>query len=288
MEDLKKKLNTLEEERSAVNKELDESKTEAIELIREALKEGKKKEELLAMGFLKEYIEEVEGTENLPDSGGFRAPDEKVEPNHEDKKKFLEMIEKIKSNKINIDKLKEELSLLQQEKLDAEKNNINTITTIEPEEKKVVEVPKSEPGKETKKENIEELNSQKLKIEVEKVIKSFANTLEEKGVVYKSLDIESKGDSFHIVAHLAGTGLKRIAIGKPKFIADIKSRDGKIIVPHNELEASGVVKTFVKQEAIDKFANTIGDEIKKYIEKSRGKEVERIDIENGVLKITYK
>lgn len=138
------------------------------------------------------------------------------------------------------------------------------------------------------KKDIEELGEAKLKIEIEKVIKKFAETLKKKNIAYKGLDIEKKSDGFHLVAHLTGTGLKGLVIQNPDFIADIKSRDGKIIVPTHKLDANDIVKAFVKQEDIDKFADTIGEEIKKYIEEDRKKKVERIDIENGVLKITYK
>jgi hypothetical protein len=154
-------------------------------------------------------------------------------------------------------------------------------------EKKITENEPSKQSVEVKKD-IEQLTPEKLKIEIEKVIKKFADKLKKNNIAYKDLDINKKGKGFNIVAHLEGTGWKSFLIGNPNFIADIQSEDGKIVIPYHKLEANDLVSSLTPKKDIDNLANTLGEEIKKYIEGDRKKEVERIDIENGVLKITYK
>lgn len=155
------------------------------------------------------------------------------------------------------------------------------------EDKMKTETQKPEPAKENKKD-IEGLTALQFKKEIEKVVKKFAETLKKKNIAYEDLDITGTGTGFRIVANLTGTGFKGIAIGNPSFIAEIKSVNGKINVPYHKLEANSIVKAFVEQEDIDNFANTLGDKITKYLESDRKKEVERIDIENNILNITYK
>ncbi len=163
----------------------------------------------------------------------------------------------------------------------------------QPERTKVkLELEKTEPPQESKKD-IEPLTKEQLKIEIEKVIKKFAEKLKEKNVAYKDLDITKTSRGLHLVAHLTGTGsgvtgkLKAVAAGNPDFIADLASVDGKIIVLSHKLEANAVVNALVNPQEIEKFARSIGEEVKNYIEEDRKKKVARLDIEGETLKITY-
>jgi len=135
--------------------------------------------------------------------------------------------------------------------------------------------------------NVEIMDITKLKIEIEKVIRKFADKLKEQNIAYKSLDINGTGNGFHIVAHLKGTGLKGIAIGNPNFIVDIKALDGQIKVVNHEFDANSIVRALAPKDKIDNLANTLGEEIKKYIEEDRKKVVKRIEIENNALKVIY-
>ncbi len=233
----------------------------------------------------------------------------------ENEKELNELLAKIKEREINIEKMDKrrkeiEVRLLELKKIaSGEKTTAASVIEVEnpvqPEKKEIVNVSEELENNiqqrrqevadkmEIKKEDIEELPEAKLKIEIEKVIKQFAEKLKEKNVAYKSLEVKSTGTGFHIVAHLEGEGegfigrIKAAGVGNPNFIADIKSIDGKIKVVSYDFDANPVVKAFTPQDKIDDLVNTLGEKIKTYIEKDRNKTVARIDIENGILKITY-
>jgi len=151
---------------------------------------------------------------------------------------------------------------------------------------------KTEPKKEnkkTKESDVDTFDRDKLETEVEKVIKMFAEDLKKKNIKYENLNITTNERGFHLVAHMSGIGFgTSFLIGKPNFVADIECKDGKIIVLNHRLEANHFVNSFVNQEQINKLANTLGEEVKKYIEEKENKKIERFDIEDGALKITYK
>ncbi len=138
--------------------------------------------------------------------------------------------------------------------------------------------------KESKKD-MEELTSAQIKTEIEKIIKGdFAKKLEKKGLEFTGLDISNTKTGFYIEANFKGGFIR----GNPKFIAEITSVDGKIKIKDYRLEANAIVTALASKDEIEELASNMGENIKKYIEKDKKKEIERIDIVDGVLKITYK
>ena len=135
------------------------------------------------------------------------------------------------------------------------------------------------------KKDIEELNAQQILNEVDKIIKGdFAKKLEENKLAYTGVDIFPTKLGLHIEANFKGNLLR----GKPKFVADIINDNGNLRAINHKLEANPLVSALAPKEMIDNVANNIGENMKKYIEKDRKKEIERLDIEDGLLKITYK
>lgn len=135
------------------------------------------------------------------------------------------------------------------------------------------------------KKDMEQLTSAQIKMEIEKIIKGdFSLSLKEKGLEYTGLDISNTKTGFHILANFKGNLLS----GRPKFIADIVTNNGKIEITNHKLEANALVSAFAPQDKINEMAANLGEDIKKYLEKDRKKAIERIDIENNILKITYK
>lgn len=135
------------------------------------------------------------------------------------------------------------------------------------------------------KKDIEQLTAQQIKSEVEKIIKQdFVKKLEENKLEYKGMDILVTKSGFNIVANFEGDWKR----GSPKFIADIVNDNGKIKIINHKLKANPLVSVLAPKNKIDAMAESMGENIKQYIEKDRKKEIERLDIENGILKVTYK
>ncbi len=174
------------------------------------------------------------------------------------------------------------------QKIDAVNQRIAELLALKkeasPTEKVLEETPAEIPvEKNLENKKTDEFNEQELKKEIEKIIQNFAGKLEEKGLKYESLKITKTGaNGFNINAKLKGNWMT----GSPVFNANIESQDGKIATLDYKLDANPFVKVLAKEQ-VEKLANTLGEEVKKYIEKDKGKKVERMDIENGVLKVTY-
>lgn len=155
-------------------------------------------------------------------------------------------------------------------------------TKIESQKNEVLEKFENKEGEK------EVFDKNKLKNEVEKIIIQFADKMKEKGVVYDSLEITGDGNRLRMVTKMSGTGMKGLMIGKPKFIVDLETKDGGIVVPFYDFDANSLVNTFTPKDKIEELVNTLGDKVKAYIESDRKKEIKGMSIENGNLVIEYK
>ena len=194
--------------------------------------------------------------------------------------------EEAKLSDYEIQKIKEKFNALRQE-LNTEYNNLPVKPEAEtqaPEEK----------NPESLEQKVDQLSVEELKKEINEIIGSKTQTLEEKGLEYKNIDITSKGTSFDITAHFNGID-KASKIGKLDFGAILESRDGEILVRDHGFRVNaikrGILAMFLTAEdkgMIDKMAQDIGSGIKEYLTQTRGKEIDSLEIKDGKLNVSYK
>jgi hypothetical protein len=137
-------------------------------------------------------------------------------------------------------------------------------------------------------ENIEPLTQEQLKEEIKKVILKDGVKilkLEKKDLKYEDLKISTTEEGLlNVEIFLKGGFL----IGKPKVSFDIGILSGEIVVRDITEDGTALARALPWREDMERLSNQFGDKLKKSIETSRGKIIERMDIEDGVLKITYK
>lgn len=136
-------------------------------------------------------------------------------------------------------------------------------------------------------EDVENLPIPKDEVEVESenIIKqSLTGRLESLGFKYKESNIQKTDTGFKVEINLAGSLMK----GNPKFIFDVESSGGNIIVINPRIEGTMNARRAITQSDADFITTTFGIKLTDFVKSKNENELRRIDIENGVINASYK
>ncbi len=143
---------------------------------------------------------------------------------------------------------------------------------------------------EIEKGEIDTIEKNELKKEIEDIIKSKSENLKKKNLRYKNIDIDIQGKTILMEAVFEGTGLKGAFMGTPKFSCAIGIVNGEVKTDWHDFATNDLVGKFMSKEdnaGIKALADSLGGAVKDYIEEKSGRKIDHFNIENGALKVIY-